>query len=148
MEGFDEVLGKGGEEDEFTGGDGSENFDAISESDSSDIIESNESRNSWKRVREGLESINSSTENHNIASNFPSEPSSRGSCLIRGCCSNNIDDDGSNANKQGRPAKPTAAQTGQKDRRERERDVKSHMTGYTTNQSAIKVNPLIWWRLN
>ena len=43
MEGFDEVLGKGGEEDEFTGGDGSENFDAISESDSSDIIESNES---------------------------------------------------------------------------------------------------------
>ena len=46
IEGFDEVLGKGGEEDEFTGGDGSENFDAISESDSSDIIESNESRNS------------------------------------------------------------------------------------------------------
>ena len=46
MEGFDEVLGEGGEEDEFTGCDGSENFDAISESDSIDIIESNESSNS------------------------------------------------------------------------------------------------------
>ncbi len=99
MEGFDEVLGEGGEEDEFTGCDGSENFDAISESDSIDIIESNESSNSWKRVLEGLESINSSKENHNIASNFPSEPSNSGSCLRGGCGSNNIDDDGSNANK-------------------------------------------------
>ena len=43
MEGFHEVLGEGGEEDEFSFGDGSESFDAISESDSSDIIESNES---------------------------------------------------------------------------------------------------------
>ena len=57
-----------------------------------------------------------------MVSNFPSEPSNSGSCLIRGCGSNNIDDDGINANKQGRPAKPTAAQTGQKDRRELERE--------------------------
>ena len=72
-----------------------------------------------------------------MVSNFPSEPSNSGIFLIRGCGSNNIDDDGSNANKQGRPAKPTAAQTGQKDRRELEREVKSYMTGYMTKQSAI-----------
>ncbi len=80
-----------------------------------------------------FESIDSSTDNHNTASSFPSEPSTSGSCLRVGCDNNNIDDDGINANKQGRPAKPTAAQTGQKDRREREREVKSYKTGSMTN---------------
>ncbi len=42
MEDFTEVLSVGGEKDEFSFGDGSESFDAISGSDSS-IIESNES---------------------------------------------------------------------------------------------------------
>ena len=51
MEGFDEVLGEGGEEDEFSFGDGSESFDAISESDSSEHFADDTSDKSRKKPR-------------------------------------------------------------------------------------------------
>ena len=149
--GFNDVLSVGDEKDEFSFGDGSEVLMQFLNLTAVILLSHMNQVTPEKESEKGLNpSIrNSSTENHNMASNFPSELSNSSSCWRGGCGSNNIDDDGSNANKQGRPAKPTAAQTGQKDRRrEREREVKTYMTGYTTNQSAIKVNLSICLRLN
>ena len=126
MEGFDEVLGEGGEEDELSVGDGSESFDAISESDSSEHFADDTSDKSRKKPRQEIELANSDLGNLNNASDITLDASSSGSRLKGGCGDNNIDDDGSYVRGRGRPAKPTAAQTGQQARRERERDVTSY----------------------
>ena len=95
MEGFDEVLSVGGEEDECTGGNGSESFDAISDSDSSEYFADDTSDKSRKKNRQELELANSDMGNHNNASDFTLDASSSGSGLSGGCGVNNIGDDGS-----------------------------------------------------
>ena len=90
MEDFAEEFSGGGKEDEFAGGDGSENFDAISESDSSEHFADDTSDKFRKKPRQDLELANSDMGNHNNASDITLDASSSGSRLSGGCGDNNI----------------------------------------------------------
>ena len=95
MKGFDEVLSVGGEEDEFTVGDGSENSDANSAYGGNEHFADDTSDKSRKKSRQELELANSDMENHNKSSDITLDASSCGSRLRGGYGDNNIGDDGS-----------------------------------------------------